>query len=252
MLLTDLCTYLDDLLDSSQIEDYCPNGLQVARQKQEVKKIALAVTASLEVIQRAAEAGADVLIVHHGYFWKNESPNLVSMKYQRIQALLQRDIALLAYHLPLDVHSQLGNNVQLAKVLGLKMTGVIKPTGSLPLVAVGELEKPYSLVDLGLECAKRLGREPILLSGGDHPIQTIAWCTGAAQDFIEEAKAAGVDAYLSGEVSERTFYQAKELGIHYLACGHHATERYGIQALGEFLREQFGVEVTFFDVANPI
>ncbi len=252
MKLQALARHLNHFLEIEKISDYAPNGLQVESSRSEVHKIACAVTASLDVIAAAAEMGADALITHHGYFWKNENPLLTDMKYQRIRALIKQDIALLAYHLPLDIHPLIGNNIKLGEVLGLKMTGIFKPDGKLPLLALGELEGIDSPQIFAARCAKVLHRAPLLIEGGCHPIRKIAWCTGAAQDFIVNAKECGADAYISGEISERTFYQAKELGIHYLACGHHATERYGIQALGQWIQAQYQLSVEFVEVENPV
>lgn len=251
MQLTELTRYLNDLLKVDTINDYCPNGLQVEG-KTEVKKIITAVTASADAIEHAIINKADVLLVHHGYFWKNENPQITGMKYQRLQKLLQHNIALLAYHLPLDIHEQYGNNIQLAKILNFDVIGNIKIDGKLPLVLTGEFNQPIGVNALAEHCARKLNREPLVISAGRHEIKTIAWCTGAAQDFIELAATQGIDAYLSGEVSERTFYQAKELGIHYLACGHHATERYGIQSLGEHIAQKFNLEVIYHESNNPI
>lgn len=252
MQLQALAHRLNHLLKANEITDYCPNGLQVENHDQEITKIAVAVTASLEIIEAAAKIGAQALIVHHGYFWKNESQALVGMKYKRIKALMKHDIALLAYHLPLDVHPEIGNNAKLAEILEVTQTGTFKPDGKLPLVALGELNTPMRLEAFAKKCGIKLNQEPLAVSGGNHLIRKLAWCTGGAQDFIVEAKHSGADAYLSGEVSERTYYQAKELGIHYLSCGHHATERYGIKALGEWIEEEFKIPVQFIDAANPI
>jgi dinuclear metal center YbgI/SA1388 family protein len=249
-----LVNTLNQHLDITSIMDYCPNGVQVSRQGVEVTCVAIAVTASLEAIHEAARRGAQVLIVHHGYFWKGEAAPLVGMKYERIRALMQHNIALLGYHLPLDLHPQCGNNVELARILQLKFGGVVKPEGanSLPLLAWGEMPTALSLDAFAAHCTKALGRTPLVLSGGDHPIRRVAFCTGAAQQFLPDAKALGADVYISGEVSERTYYEARELGIHYLGCGHHATERFGIQALGCFIAEQFQVSVEWIESENPV
>ncbi len=252
MRLSDLTQKLNNYLSTEAIGDYAPNGLQVACSDKKIGKIALAVTASEEAIIEAAKIRADVLIVHHGYFWKGEDPVITGIKYQRIRTLITNDIGLLAYHLPLDVHPTLGNNIQLARVLGLELQDTFKPDGKLPLLAIGKYNKAISLQDFADHCAKVLQREPLIIAGGEHLIHTVAWCTGAAQDFITDAKLCGADVYLSGEVAERTYYQARELGIHYLACGHHATERYGIQALGQWIQSEFGIITTFIDSKNPI
>ena len=251
MDLQEIVEMLDIFLKVRDIADYCPNGLQVANSGK-VAKICTAVTASLEAIEAAAACGANVLLVHHGYFWKGEAYPLLDMKYQRIAALIKHDIALLAYHLPLDIHPQLGNNAEIGRRLGVEITEFGRPDGRLPLLALGELTEPHSLQQLSQQCEKIFSRQPLTLAGGAHSIKRLAWCSGGAQDYILEAKKMGADAYLSGEVSERTYYQARELGIHYLACGHHATERFGIQALGEWLHQQTKLPVIFLDSANPL
>lgn len=252
MKLQVLTANIDEFLGCAGVADFAPNGLQVESDRVDIHKVACAVTASLEVVNQAAELGVDALIVHHGYFWKNENPVLTSMKYKRIRALIENNIALLAYHLPLDIHPQVGNNARLASILGVTITSTLKPDGKLPLLALGELSLPQDLYRFAAHCAQVFDQAPIVVEGGNQPIRKLAWCTGGAQDFIVEAKTAGADAYLSGEISERTFYQAKELGIHYLACGHHATERYGIQALGQWLQETHGISTVFINDQNPI
>jgi dinuclear metal center YbgI/SA1388 family protein len=251
MQLEKVVSHLNLFLKSGDIPDYCPNGLQVSNSGQ-VNKVCTAVTASLETIEKAAAAGADLLLVHHGYFWKGEPAPITEMKYQRIAALLKHDMALVAYHLPLDIHPELGNNAQIAQRFGLKIRDYGYPEGRLPLVAMAELSEAIDYDDLAVRCQHIFGQKPLVIAGGKHRIQRLAWCSGGAQDYIVEAKRMGADAYISGEVSERTYYQARELGIHYLACGHHATERFGIQALGQWLQQELGVTVQFIDAANPI
>ncbi len=247
--LDEVMTSLDTYLKIRDFGDYCPNGLQVANSGQ-VNRVCTAVTASLEAIEMAAERDADLLLVHHGYFWKGEPEILNGMKYERIKALLQHDIALAAYHLPLDAHPEVGNNAEVARLLEVPMSVCGGPNG---LVATGELSQALSLSQLAERAEAIFGRVPLVIPGGDHAISRLAWCTGAAQDWIIEAKTMGADAYLSGEVSERTYYQARELGIHYLGCGHHATERFGIRALGEWLQQKHpGLSVAHLDSKNPI
>jgi len=245
-----LSRYLSQLLNSSEYEDYAPNGLQVEGKKK-INNICSAVTASADVIQQAAEKNADALLVHHGFFWKGEASVITGMKYQRIASLIKHNINLYAYHLPLDCHPEYGNNRCIADLLEIKQYQTHK-AGSVPgLLWSGELSTPADGESLGKALKNKLNQEPLHISVNNEPIKHIAWCTGAAQDFIEIASRIGVDAYLSGEISERTYYQAKELGIHYFACGHHATERYGIQVLGRHLEHHFGVEHQFIDSDNP-
>lgn len=251
MNLYELETYLNKLLNISKFRDYGPNGLQVEG-KVEVRKIITGVTASQPLLDAAVGLDADAILVHHGYFWKNEASVIRGMKKRRIATLLKHDISLFGYHLPLDAHPELGNNAQLAKLLGIQVDGVMDERELQGVGNVGSLPEPQSLKAFGKQVADVLGREPLLIAGGDKPIQRIAWCSGGAQSYIQQAFELGVDAYLSGEVSEHTVHSARENGIHYIAAGHHATERYGIKALGEHLSAQFGLEHIFLDLDNPV
>ena len=245
-----LLTCTNELLSPEMFDDYCPNGLQV-QGKREVAKLVTGVTASQALIDRAIAVGADAILVHHGFFWKGEDPCLTGIKHRRIQALMKHDINLLAYHLPLDAHPELGNNRQLAERLGIEVTAGLEAGNPRSVGNVGRLSRPVSAQDFCRQVAKVLGREPLLVAGGDHEIETIGWCTGAAQGYIDQAAAAGVDAYLSGEISEPTVHNARELGVHYIAAGHHATERYGVQALGQYLAGKFDLDYHFIDVDCP-
>ena len=250
MTLQQLADLLDGELQPDQFEDYCPNGLQVEG-KDTVQKLATGVTASLAFIEKAIDWGADALLVHHGYFWRGERANIVGIKKQRLQTLLNHNVSLFAYHLPLDAHPVLGNNQQLALSLGIAPEGPLEPNRTRSLGLLGRLPAPMSLAAFGRMTQQVLGREPLLICAGDHPISRIGWCTGAAQSYIDRAAAQGVDAFLSGEISESTVHFARESGVHYIAAGHHATERGGVQALGQWLTEQHDVEHRFFDIANP-
>ena len=230
--LYELERYTNKLLNTGRFRDYAPNGLQVEG-KTEIKTLVSGVTASQQLLDKAVEVGADAVLVHHGYFWKNESPVLRGMKKRRIKTLLEHDISLLGYHLPLDAHPKLGNNAQLGKLLGITDSGVMDEKELQSVGNTGVLEPPMTLQAFGERVADVLKREPVLVSGGDQLIRRIAWCTGGAQGYIDKAHALGVDAYLSGEISENTTHSARENGIHYIAAGHHATERYGAKALGE-------------------
>ncbi len=243
--------YLDNLLDCSKYKDYAPNGLQVEGQRQ-INKICTAVTASADVIRRAADWGADALLVHHGYFWKGEEPILTGPKRQRIALLLESNLNLFAYHLPLDCHLAFGNNAQLAKLFDVYPFQAHKAGGTENLLWTGSLSEPVKAERFSHFLSGKLNRKPQHIDIKNKPIKTIAWCSGSAQDFIEEAARLGADAYLSGEISERTYYQAIELGIHYFACGHHATERLGIQALGHHLASSHELQHKFLDVDNPV
>ena len=241
---------IEQFLNVNAISDYCPNGLQVEG-KTQIKRIVSGVTASQALIDAAIELEADAILVHHGYFWKGEDQPIVGMKQRRIKALLAHDINLLAYHLPLDVHPEVGNNVQLAQRLGLTVTGPLEPDNPRNVGLIGELATPLSASEFAARITGALDRAPLVVDHGQ-PIKRVAWCTGGAQGYIEQAIAAGVDAYITGEVSERTFHEAQENGISFFAAGHHATERYGVQALGKWLAERFGIEHHYVECNNPV
>lgn len=248
--LHELVRYADTLLKIDQFADYCPNGLQVEASAR-VSKIVSGVTASQALIDEAVALKADMLLVHHGYFWKGENPELTGIKGRRIRTLMQHGINLVAYHLPLDAHPQLGNNAQLAQLLSLQTEGGLD-NSAYPVGSTGSLLQAQSLADFARHIAQVLQREPLLIGDPQKIIRTVAWCTGAAQSYIEKALAKGVDCFITGEVSEQTFHIAQETGISFIAAGHHATERYGVKALGEHLAQQFAVDVTFVDIDNPV
>lgn len=246
--LEQLVETADRYLESARIQDYCPNGLQVQGREQ-VRLLVSGVTASQQLLDAAVAAGADAILVHHGYFWKNEDARLIGMKHRRIKTLLSHDISLLAYHLPLDVHPEVGNNVQLGRRLGLQDIRPL-PGDAKGLIWHGELPQAQSAADFGRQVADVLQREPLVVDGR-RAIRRLAWCTGGAQGYIDQAIAAGVDAYLTGEVSEQTVHSARENGVSFFAAGHHATERYGVQALGDHLAAQLGIQHLFIDCDNP-
>lgn len=243
--LSQIIRYCTEQLNPTAYADYCPNGLQIEASTQ-IRTLVSGVTASLALIEAAQAQQADALLVHHGYFWKNEPRPLVGMQARRIQRLMQAGISLIAYHLPLDAHPTLGNNAQLGQQLGLSG----QPLTTESLVWGAELPTPMTAAMLTERLQHSLQRVPLVIDT-QRPIQRIAWCTGGAQGWITEAAAAGFDAYISGEISEQTPHQAQELGISYFAAGHHATERYGVQALGAAIANHFGITHTFIDVANP-
>ncbi|MBF0220539.1 MAG: Nif3-like dinuclear metal center hexameric protein [Gammaproteobacteria bacterium] len=247
----DLVTYCNKLLGTELYRDYAPNGLQVEG-RPTVSKIVSGVTASQRLIEAAIAAGADLLLVHHGYFWKSESPTLTGIKRQRIKLLLEHDINLLAYHLPLDGHHQLGNNAELGRIWGFTVDGRFGEGANGGLGMMATLNQPLPVTQLAEQIGKSLGRQPFLCSGDRRLVQKVGWCSGGAQDWFEAAIAAGVDAFISGEISEQTVHLARETGVHYIAAGHHATERYGVQALGERLAETFALPHQFIDIDNPI
>jgi len=251
MQLDQLCNFCDDYLKVSEFQDYCPNGLQV-ESNNEVNHVVAGVTASLALIDAAIEVGADTLLVHHGYFWKGESQPIAGFKGRRIRRLIRNNINLLAYHLPLDAHPEVGNNAQLARVMGWNIDGSFGSVGQHDIVFHGELDAELKLEVLSDEIAQKLDCKPLSISAGNKDIKSIAWCTGAAQSYIEAAAERGIDAFISGEVSEHTFHFAREAGIHYIAAGHHATERYGVQALAALLAQRFDLRQEFIDIANPV
>lgn len=251
VLLQELVRYANELLDIRNFRDYCPNGLQV-QGGNEVQTLISGVTASQAFLDAAIADGADVLLVHHGYFWSGEDPCVVGMKRHRLGRLLAADVSLLAYHLPLDAHPEYGNNAQLGKLLGLEIQGSFGRAPGDSLGLHGLLAKPMSAKAFAQQLQATLGREPLHIPGAADPIRTIAWCTGAAQSYIEQSVSLEVDAFVSGEISEQTVHVARESGIHYFSAGHHATERYGVQALGNHLAEHFGIQHRFIDIDNPV
>lgn len=243
--LTDIVTYCTTRLDPDTFDDYCPNGLQIEG-RADVQRIVSGVTASQALLDAAIADTADLILVHHGYFWRGEAAPLVGMKGRRIRSLIRADASLLAYHLPLDAHPELGNNRQLGLRLGFPQAAVLDG-----LLWGVELAEPISTAALGARIDAALQRKPLVV-GEATQLHRIAWCTGAAQGLIEQAAELGCDAFISGEVSEQTVHQARELDIDYLAAGHHATERYGVQALGDELAGRFGVAHRFIDIDNPV
>ena len=248
MLLNELCNYIASLLQTGLFKDYCPNGLQVEG-RAEVRRIATGVTASQQVLDAAIAWGADAVLVHHGYFWRNEEAAITGIKKRRIAQLLRNDVSLLAYHLPLDAHPELGNNARLGKLLGIVEQGRF---GEQNIACFGELEPPQTLAQFSAWIGGRLQRAPQVFGDNAKKISKVAWCSGGAQGYFEAAIAQGVDAYISGEISEQSFHLAQESGVAYIAAGHHATERLGIRALGEHLASQFSLEHRFFDQDNPV
>jgi dinuclear metal center YbgI/SA1388 family protein len=239
------------LLKPEKIKDYCPNGLQVEGKKK-VNKIVTGVTASQALIDYAVSINADAILVHHGYFWKGESPCLTGMKRKRIHTLLQHDINLYAYHLPLDIHPILGNNVQLGKLLGIIDILPLEENNPQSLVMQGKFEAGINPLELIRLLNTKLVKNPLHEPALKTNIETVAWCTGGGQRYIELAAEKGIDAFITGEVSEQTIHTAREMDIHFYAAGHHATERYGVKALGEYIQQKLDVEVVFVDIDNPV
>ena len=249
--LQDIIQWCDQTLKSPEFKDYAPNGLQIEG-KTEVHKILAAVTASQDAIDAAIRENADLLLVHHGYFWKGEAYPITGMRGKRIKSLIQHDISLLAYHLPLDSHPSLGNNAAIADLLKLERIEALDPSERHPIGNIGYLNQPMPVEEFKKFVSEKLKFDVTHLPADKNMIEKVGFCTGGAQDFIVKAAEQGCDAYISGEVSERTFYEAKELDVHYFACGHHATERYGVQRLGQAISEQFDIEYVYFELNNPI
>ena len=249
--LHDIVQWCNQTLKANEFKDYAPNGLQIEG-KSEIKKIVCAVTASEDAIDAAIAQQADVLLVHHGYFWKGEPYPITGMRGNRIKKLIQHNISLIAYHLPLDAHPVLGNNAAIADLIGLKNLEALDSSEKHPIGNIAYLEHALSPEQFKAKLQAIFDFNVIHLPSDKPQIQKVGFCTGGAQDFINKAAQENCDAYISGEVSERTFYEAKELGVHYFACGHHATERGGVQRLGQAIADQFTISVQFVDTANPI
>jgi dinuclear metal center YbgI/SA1388 family protein len=247
--IQDIEAYVHSELAVAQFKDYGPNGLQVEGQG-EVLKLVSGVTASLALIEAAVDAGANALLVHHGLFWRGHDGRLTGWLKRRVQALMAHGVHLLAYHLPLDAHPSLGNNAQLGRLLGVDAEPKSR-FGDQSLGWLGQWAQPLSLPALGDRLSRALGREPLLVPGDGRPLRQVAWCTGGAQGYFEAAVAAGADVFITGEISEPQAHWARETGVAFVACGHHASERYGVQALGEHLAQHFGLQHQFIDIDNP-
>lgn len=246
-----LLTTLNQWLEPDTFQDYAPNGLQVEG-TDEINKIITGVTASQALLDAAVRNNADAIVVHHGYFWKGENPCVVGMKHRRLKTLLEHNINLLAYHLPLDAHPQMGNNVGLAQALGLQGILALQNIAPVGIVYQGETEVPLSLEQFAERLSQAVERQLVaVVSGGNHQVRKVAICTGGGQGFIEQAADAGMDLFISGEISEQTVHVARERGIHYIAAGHHATERFGARSLGQKLATDLGIDVEFIDIDSP-
>jgi dinuclear metal center YbgI/SA1388 family protein len=246
----ELGQFLAKELQVSIFRDYCPNGLQVEG-RTTIKHIVSGVTASLALLEKAVEMQADAVFVHHGYFWRGEDMRVIGQKQRRLKLLLEHDISLFAYHLPLDGHADIGNNIGLARHLGIVPDGRFGENDLGWLGNMGEAGV-VTMADLALHVELKLGRKPLLIGDPAAPVGRIAWCTGAAQNMLDQAIAAGASVYLSGEISEPTVHLARESGVAYLACGHHATERFGVQSLGKLIADRFGIRHSFVDIDNPV
>lgn len=251
----ELAAWLDATLQAPRFKDYCPNGLQVEG-KPRVGHIITGVTASEALLRAAIERKADAVLVHHGWFWKNEDPRVRGPRRTRLALTLQHELNLFAYHLPLDAHPQWGNNAQLARVLGLQpdsdAAGLPLTCGPDNLIWLGTAPGVVDVQSLAARVQQRLGRAPLVVGEPGQPVNRVAWCTGGAQGMLGDAIDAGADVYITGEASEPTFHLARETGTAFIGAGHHATERYGVQALGEAIARQFDIRVEFVDIDNPV
>jgi dinuclear metal center YbgI/SA1388 family protein len=238
----------DALLEPEKFRDYGPNGLQVEGDR-DIQLLVSGVTASRALIEASIAAQADAIVVHHGLFWRGQDGRVTGWMRERLRLLLTHGIHLFAYHLPLDAHPEWGNNAQLARVLGLQADGRF---GEQNLGFVGSCSQtwsgPQALAD---HVAGQLGRAVTCVGGGDRPVRRVAWCTGGAQGYFEAAIAQGVDAFITGEISEPQAHLAQETGVAFLACGHHATERYGAPALAAHVAQNLGLEHRFIEIDNP-
>lgn len=250
----ELTVWLDQLLQPARFADYCPNGLQVEGRGR-IARIVTGVTASQALLDEAVAVGADAVLVHHGWFWRGEDPTIKGLRRKRIATALQHELNVFAYHLPLDAHPLYGNNAQLAQKLNLRVerdaAGSPVTGGDKGLVWFGSIEPACRLSDFGKHVEQVLGREPVVIGDPDKLCLRAAWCTGAAQGMFDSAIESGVDVYITGEISEPNAHLARESGVAFVGAGHHATERYGIKALGEAIERKFGIEVLFFDINNP-
>ncbi|HZV55656.1 MAG TPA: Nif3-like dinuclear metal center hexameric protein [Rhodocyclaceae bacterium] len=244
----ELRAYLDKLLEVDRYRDYCPNGLQVEG-RGKVYRVVCGVSASQALLDEAVRRDADAVLVHHGWFWRGEDVRITGIRKSRLATLLGHDINLFAYHLPLDAHPELGNNAQLARLLDWHIEGRF---AEQDLGFVGTPALPVTAGEIALSLEKSLGRAAMLIGAGDRAVARVAWCSGGAQGWFEQAIAVGADCYISGEISEQTVHLARESGVPYIAAGHHATERHGVMALGRHLHEECGLDCQFVDLDNPI
>lgn len=243
---------LSDLLETERFSDYCPNGLQVEG-KAQIGLLVTGVTASLAFLEAAIVAGADAVLVHHGWFWRGEDPRIIGPKRLRLAAVLGAELNLYGYHLPLDAHPTLGNNAQLARLLGWPVDSVVvRRFGDQGLGWCADLAMPTNARDLCIHLESALNRTPLAVGALDRPIRRLAWCTGAAHSMLPQAIDAGADAFVSGEINEPTVHLAREAGVTYIAAGHHATEAWGVQAVGAAVAQTLGIEHRFIDDPNPV
>ncbi len=244
---SDIDVYLSAVLQAATFKDYGPNGLQIEG-RERVGRLVSGVTASLALIEAAIDAQADALLVHHGLFWRGHDGRLTGWLKQRVQRLMEHDISLFAYHLPLDAHAEFGNNAQFGRRIGVSADSRF---GEQSLGFVGSFELPTTLQDLLARLQQISSRVPVHVEGDARALRRVAWCTGGAQSYFEGAIAAGADVFITGEMSEPQVHLARETGVAFIACGHHASERYGVQALGAHIAEHFGIEHRYIEIDSP-
>lgn len=244
---SDIDMYLSAVMQAATFKDYGPNGLQIEG-RAGVGRLVSGVTASLALIEAAIAAQADALLVHHGLFWRGQDGRLTGWLKQRVQRLMAHDISLFAYHLPLDAHAEFGNNAQFGRRIGVIADSRF---GEQSLGFVGSLEQPMSTPDLLGRLRQISSRTPAHVEGDGRALRRVAWCTGGAQSYFEGAIAAGADVFITGEMSEPQVHLARETGVAFIACGHHASERYGVQALGSHIAEHFGIEHRYIEIDSP-
>jgi dinuclear metal center YbgI/SA1388 family protein len=249
--LSELAAYLDRYLEVSAVEDYGPNGVQVEGRR-EVRRLATGVSACQELFTRAHAWGADSVLVHHGLFWEGMPYQLTGVQFRRVAQLIEAGMSLLAYHLPLDRHPEAGNNALAARALGLEALAPFGIHRGVTIGFLGSLPEPVSFHQLLERCAALYDQHPLGFSADDGPVSTVGIISGGAQKELHQAIAAGLDAFITGEASEWVMNLARESGTRFVAAGHYATERLGVQALGEHLAERFGIEAEFFDIPNPV
>lgn len=244
-----LLNYLDQALMPENYQDYCPNGLQIEGTSN-IKRIIGGVSLSMELIDKAIDDQAEAIIVHHGIFWRKDDYTLIGVKKQRIEKLIQHKINLYAYHLPLDNHITLGNNIGLARLLEIEVQG---QCGEQGLIWYGQLARAIPLIEFCQIIADKLDRQPLCFSHDEHKMVTkVAWCTGGADGFFIDAIKLGVDVYISGEAAEPTMALAKESKVAFISAGHYASERYGIQALINHVSQHFDLPAKYIELYNPV
>lgn len=249
--LNDIEELLNKTLTPERFTDYVPNGVQI-RGREEVRRVVTGVSACLALFEQALAVDADLVLVHHGMFWKNESRVVEGSLKARLKLLLENDLSLMGYHLPLDAHPELGNNTQILTGLGLAPGAPFGSYGGIPLSTLGSFAEARPFAEVAEAVKALFGGEPTILPFGPERVTTVAAVSGGAPELVREAKAAGADVYLTGEATEYVYHFAKEEGIHFIAAGHHRTEILGIRALGDFLAAELEIDHRFIDVPNPI